>query len=298
MRRSFAAVALGACALLAACGDDETLAPPDGVKCTAGAIAAGDTLQGEIAAEGCELWSDYLYGLRVAESWTLRTAKDKVYIVRVRPAVVNGSVNTLDGFTEVYGRNADGDPIILTYQENTYANPSGGGPAMETIIPSRAAMTLSIRVSANDVGDVGGYEITVDECPLRPVPVGTTSAAVVLDASCTLRSLGAPSPAPVAFFSYEARDGVISTLTATRTAGTANFFVTARGPGTDFGCLTDFCNSATSVSGAGPYAIQQAAELDGGTTVAIVQATAGTLSATLGVAQPPVVVMDSPLSRR
>lgn len=293
---------LAVTALAAACGGDSVLAPPDGTRCTAGSLRVGGTVSGELRADGCQLWSDYESTLRTAESWTLRTAKDKVYIVRLKPIAVNGGDNLLDANVWVYGRNEAGDAVLLTAQDGTYANPDGpGGPAVETVIPSREAMTLSVRVAADADDAVGGYELSVSECPLRSVQLGVPADVITLDASCTMFTYGGLSPSPVAFLSYEGEAGVDYSFAATRSSGTANYRMSVRGPNVDFGCYTDDCQNAIANSGSspGPITLFSQPSLTAPHTIVIGQASDGTATVSLTVteAAPPLLAPTTTLQR-
>ncbi len=290
-------VALGT--LVAACSDSGGLAPPDGSRCTAGSLAVGDTVRGEVTAESCLMWMDYDFEERHAESWTLRTAKDKVYIVRMVPVAAPGGANTLDGVIYLYGRNASGDPVFLTSRSAAYGAPNvSGGLHQEMIVPSRQPMTLSVRVASNDFGDAGSYTLSVMECPLLTVNVGTTSAAVAIDGSCSTYAFGTLDPSPAAFFSFDGEAGATFNVTGTRTAGTSNFGVSLRGPGVDFGCWLPDCNADFAGPGAGPLLINAFTRYDLDYTVAVYQDNPGTLSASVAVARAPVPIVTSTSSQR
>ncbi|HKS07671.1 MAG TPA: hypothetical protein VJR92_15320 [Gemmatimonadaceae bacterium] len=282
--RSATLTALALAVFSASCGDDESLGAPDAKSCTRGSLSVDRTVEGKVDAESCVLWDDYNYDLYPAESWTFQTSANKAYIVRLVPIEDDEAVNNFNGEMEVYARNDEGDAYYATGYWDTYGVANGnGGVSQELVFTSRKSERVSIRVNAYSAADTGAYELTVISCPMPHIAAGATSAAVEFNADCALESEGVTPPTPVAFFNFDANIDDDIDVTATRTAGTSTMRFRVRGPDLDFGCYTASCTSISSATGVGPLTLSPNFDRSGNFTVAVYQATVGTLTATVGV---------------
>ena len=298
--RRAAVVALAFSLGAAACGGDDVLGTPDVAACTAGTLTAGKTDTSAVTAESCLMWHDYDYELYRAESWTLRTEANTAYIVRAKALIDGSGDTTFYGDVSVFARNAAGDPVFATGYWSHYGTVSSdNGRSTETIFTSAKPTTVSIRVSSY-AGYEGPYAIELIACPMLKLTVGAPAVTQEFTADdCALLSTGGqlPNPTPVRFWSFDADADVSYTATFTRTAGTSNIFGRLRGPGLDFGCYTGACIASSTSTGAGPYSLIRTPTVAGNYTLAILQQTAGTLTASAQVVTTPVVVMaatDSP----
>lgn len=282
--RSATVTALALAIVSASCGDDESLGAPDAKSCTRGSISTGRTVEGKIDEESCMLWNDYDYELLPAESWTFQTSANRAYIVRLTPIEDDEAVNNFNGELQVYGRNEAGDAYYATGYWDTFGTPNGnGGSAQELIFTSRESERVSIRVHSYSLADSGAYELEIISCPMPRIAAGTTSSEVEFTADCALESEGVAPPTAVAFFNFTANVDDDIDVTATRTAGTSTMRMRVRGPDLDFGCYTGNCVSSSSATGVGPLTLSPTFDRGGNFTVAVYQATVGTLTATVGV---------------
>lgn len=288
-RATLATVALAALAV--GCGDDTVLGAPDVAACTAGTLSAGDTKSGAIDASSCRMWHDYYYGRYLSESWTIHAKANTAYIARLIPKADAEGVNTFNGELAVFGRNGAGDAGFATGYWGSFGTPNtSGGYSVELIFTTTEATTVSLRAFAWADVYTGSYDIELIACPVQKIAVGAPATAQEFDAEgCGLLSDGLQSPAatPVRFWSFDGNAGTSYTTTFTRVAGTSVFRGRQRGPNLDFGCYTGSCIANSTGTGIGPSTIVRTPLVTGSYTVAVLQQTAGTLTASVGVARTP-----------
>lgn len=233
-----AAVALSATAL-ASCGGDDVLGPPDGAACTAGSIAAGDSVTGAVTSKSCEVFDIETYNLTSAESWTLHMAKNTAYVVRLRHQALGAVPDNWEGDLQVYGRNAQGDINFLTGWWDSFGttNPNGGQNE-ELYLVSPTDRTVSLRVSATSKADTGAYSLVVRSCPLVALTAPADTTTIDLSLGCESLAMDA-LPTRLSFWTFSADSSVQDTTKIDRTAGTGTFLSRVASPAFDVNNWTD-----------------------------------------------------------
>lgn len=232
---------------LAAC-DGGALAPADGTLCTVGTLAPQDSVSGVVNASSCEVFDPDSYNRTFAQSWTLRVQANTAYIVRLRQGAGLDPLGHFNGNVEAFGRNAQGDPSLLTGWWGTFGDPNAnGGQDMEMFLTPDQARTLSIRVSSYSKADSGAYSLVVEQC--RVTTFDASAAAhdnIDLGRGCRAESVDyfTGSPMKVSFFSFPSAANVNDSVLVDRTAGTGSFFSYVAGPGLDLACWGGDCTSA------------------------------------------------------
>ncbi len=270
--------------LLASCNSDGILGPPDGAACTRGTLTLGELHNGEVTVDDCVLWNEYQDFEAPAESWTLHAKANTAYIVRLRPVPNRNAVNSLNAELVLYGRNSAGDAIYGTGYWGNFGNSNvNGGVSKELVFTTATDQTVSLRVQSYSESNVGAYTIEALSCPVVTLLPGATSAPVTLGPACTVLG-GSPLPETrVAFFNLAASAFEDIILTATRTAGTAEMMFHIGGPDLDASCDTGDCVGGFSSQGTGPIVLSGVMPFTGYYTVTLLQQTAGTLTATMGL---------------
>ena len=229
------AAALATCViLLAACGDD-VLAPPDGTACTAGTIAAGDSIESALTSESCAVWSDYNYEATVAESWTLNAKAHTAYVVRVYHMGDTAAFDNWNGDVWLYARNAAGDTEWSGGWWGDFGPTNGNGEYhKELIFTTPVDRTVSIRVEADEPADTGFYAITVESCPAVALTPGQVSAGVNVTAGCLTKTMWPGVDGRAAFWTFHGDTLHTSAVNFNLTDGNGYYRSWATGEGLDF----------------------------------------------------------------
>lgn len=252
-----AAVTAATCiTLLAACGGDDVLGPPDGAKCTAGSVSPGDSIKSEITASSCEFWNDYDYEVNWGESWTLNAKANTAYIVRVRHVENDSAVDGIGARLRAYARNDQGDPIFATGTWYNFGPTNVNGfQHTEMFLATDVNRQFSIRIMVSDTAYAGAYTLSVESCPVRRMDGGESFTGVDVSAGCHSESyLNNGRDYRLAFFSYPGHPDSVFTTEGILTDGNGTLYPQASGPDLDIGCYTDDClwfhpsNGVTSFS--------------------------------------------------
>lgn len=220
-----------------ACDGDTVLSAPDGLACTRGGVAPGDTVSGEVTAESCVLYSSYFNWEARAESWTLHAKANTAYVVRVRPAAGDA-----DFAAELvaYARSAQGDAMYAT---------SGAfviGPAArgrEMLLVTDRDRTMSLRVEVPGYYDsFGRYELEVESCPVVMMKGGDAEeerTGIDVRDGCLSLGYDARHESRVRFVTFPADRHADVQISAERTAGNGPLLLRLLGPDLDIAQTTD-----------------------------------------------------------
>jgi len=288
-RAAWFSAALLSTAVLAACGGSDVLAPPDGTACTVGTVAPGDSVNGQIKASSCSVWSDLNDERTIAESWTLHAKAHTGYVVRVYHRQDDSAFDNWQGDVWLYARNTAGDAEFATGWWDSFGSTNGnGGQNEELLFASDKDRTVSIRVEANTPADSGAYTIVVESCAAPAVTTAAASAPVDIANSCEMLSANAGTGGHVAFWTFPNDTLYGAQMTFTRTAGTAGFIPGVNGEGLDFGCKSDYCTSDSVVDTAGPATITSTLYLTGYYTAWATVKADSSATLTVALANPPL----------
>lgn len=238
-----------AVAALAGCAGSDVLAPPDGSACTRGAVAPGDSVSGAITGASCVMFSDRNNEWVRAESWTLNARRNTAYTVRLRHVATATAPDSWKGDLFAYARNPQGDPVFGTGWWDTFGAANGnGGNNEELFLATDADRTISLRVQVSALADTGAYTLSVESCPLHPIPDGSGLDGIDVTTGCTSLSYAA-APLRVSFFSFTADTFHTYHALASRTAGNGTISGKVTGPDLDVGCWTGTCTWSPDTAG-------------------------------------------------
>lgn len=265
------------------CGND-SLAPGFGAGCSAGVLQAGDTLTGAFTTSSCFLDQDFYSGDRVPyQGYTVHLTKGKGYLVYLRavPDTANGNEDNVDARLTLWTRSASGNPIPLALSDD-----EADGRNSEIWFVSPVDGTFSLVASSYDFDELGGYQLSMNECPvLGGLDTAGTYQFSLPASACRLHEAGGHSSdtSAVAFVTLNAQPGENVKTTVT----TANFppVWSQGGPGFDtWSNIYQESNYATA-RGSGSTASFTMGEVGGPLTVAVgattVDSVGGAFSITL-----------------
>lgn len=235
LRRARAVLAATAVlTLVVACQGDEILGPPVGGACLAGRLPARDgSAEGLIVSATCRVWSSWDYDFVGAQAWTFDAKPMTAYVIRVVPQD-SVSISGPDVSPFVYGRNAVGDPVLLTYGRRRFGP---GGRGIELFLPSDSAATYSLRLDLEPGDDSVAYRIEVSTCPLLPLPLDSIVRGINSNNGCLVRSTPSMSRARTTFLSFTNDELGQYDVGFVRRAGTATAFSEFAGYGIDLASL-------------------------------------------------------------
>lgn len=239
LRRARAVVAATAVlTLVVACQGDEILGPPVGGACLAGHLPARDgSAEGRIVNATCRVWSPWEYDFVGAQAWTFDAKPKTAYVIRVMP---QDSVSLTGPEVQpfVYGRNAAGDPVLLTYGRRRFGPASRG---FELFLPSDSAATYSLRLELDPNDGPGedsvAYRIEVSTCALLPLPLDSIVRDINSNNGCLVRSAPGMARARTTFLSFTNEELGQFEVGFNRRAGTASTNAEFAGYGVDVATL-------------------------------------------------------------
>jgi hypothetical protein len=232
--RSSATLTLVSVALVAvACSERGVLGPPDVNNCTAGTLrpsaAAPDTVVSVIDDSRCLRYSSLTLREVYGESWTLELQPATAYVIRLLPAETTPGIVPLNGLLSAVARNAQGDPGLVSLGLPHKDVDAGN---VEMIITSATRRTIAVRVEGQEVGDLGPYRLTIEQCPVVDLPLDSVLANVRTTQSCLSRSWAGGTRRLTFASAALARRGE-HTFEFDRTAGAASVRSVVAGPDLD-----------------------------------------------------------------
>ena len=278
--------ALLSTAVLAACGGNDVVGPPDGTACTVGSIAPGDSVKGELTSMSCATFSDYENSSIWAQSWTLHAKQGTAYVVRLRHVQDAAATDNINADLYAYSRNIQGDPVLATGWWNSFGATNGNGGANEEMyLVGDKDRDYSIRVQIYALADTGAYTLSVVSCPTHALTPGTPLTGVDLSASsCSSNALfDGATIRTMTFFGFQGDSLHTIHVTDTITAGTATMYGVVTGPDMDVGCYTEFCTYAPSSNGVTAFDLVPSVEGAGLQTLMVGINADSSATATVGV---------------
>ena len=261
-RAAWFGAALLSSAVLAACGGNDVLAPPDGTACTVGTVAPGDSLDGGLGASSCSVWSDQNSVQTTAASWTLHAKAHTAYVVRVYHRADTAAFDNWLGDVWLYARNAAGDAEWAGGEIGSFGSPNtNGGYSRELVFASAKAQTVSIRIEASSPADTGLYTIVVESCGAPALANAVTSAPMAVEGSCAMLIDNVSGHTAFWTFTGDTLNG--NSVTFTRTSGSGLFASVVSGEGLDFDCYSSQCTYDAVGDSIGPVTIYPTLNLPG-----------------------------------
>jgi len=279
-----AALGLAVPMLFAASCANDSLSPAFGAGCSGGTLQPGDTLTAAFTASSCVLDQDFYSSDRVPyQSYTVHLTKGKGYAFYLRavPDSAHGNADGVDSRLTLWTRNDAGSPIPLAVSDD-----EGDGTNSEIWFVSPVDGAFSLVASSYDFDEFGGYELSMNECPvLGGLDTAGTYQFTLPASPCQLHSVAgrASDTSAIAFVTLNAAPGENIKTTVT----TANFPPAWQqgGPGFDMWANIYGESNYASARGSGTTASFTLGEVGGQVAVAVgattIDSTGGGFSITL-----------------
>jgi len=219
---------------MVACAGDEVLGPIDTAACTRGALDVRQETESAVTGRDCSLWSDRLYDVTYAETWTLAMQPRTGYVIRLIPLERTPGVFPFAGSLRVYERNAHGDAQIAT-ESLLY-----GGRNQELIMTTDAARKVALRVEADSPADTGSYRIEVSTCPVLRMPIDSIIERVSTVNGCLSKGNFLGPNSRLTFLDFTVESLAEMSVQYERTAGTGSLRGAVNGVDLDFANLLDW----------------------------------------------------------
>ncbi|HKS07672.1 MAG TPA: hypothetical protein VJR92_15325 [Gemmatimonadaceae bacterium] len=183
-------IALAAVAVFASCGGDSTTQPTFGSGCSVGSLRSGETVEGELGAESCSIPYHFWSGNEVSyETYRVTLQEGKGYWFYMRQIPNGDGDNDLDALLTLYGRDESGATIPLAISDDDAGGIDGHDSEIFFVAPRSG--TFNLVAGSYDINDVGGYRLTMRECPVVATldTAGTYESLPFADSECVRHSI-------------------------------------------------------------------------------------------------------------
>lgn len=179
---------------LAACADDTIVSPNYGARCIVGSIGAGQVIDGALTEASCMTEYNVYSGYRTPyATYTVRLDSGRAYLFRQvpRPDPALGGARLADPLLSLWARTPHGTTEPLTVSDD-----NGGDRASEFFFVAPRSGTYHLVAgsyygpASDDV--LGGYRLTMLECPVVATLHEVGSVVVPLEASPCIRRSDLP----------------------------------------------------------------------------------------------------------
>jgi hypothetical protein len=189
LRAARAGLLIASLLVAAACAKDSIITPTFGAGCSAGIIRPGQTRRSALNEESCvdqyHFWSGYDVPY---ESHTFNPEAGRAYMVRAtaKPDLDRNGRNGLYPLLTLWGKTRDGISVPRAVSDGDTDIPS----ELFFVAPSSASQQLVVSgyYSAESYSDLGGYELSLQRCPVLVADVDTGTTTLTLKASPCERS--------------------------------------------------------------------------------------------------------------
>lgn len=191
---------------LAACGNDTIVQPTFGSGCVVGSLRPGQTLTGVLDASSCQVtYNWYSNNQTPYASYRVSLEKGKGYWFYMQQAPDAEGRNGVDALLTLFGKDANGASVPLAVSDDDAGGVSGYDSEFYFIASKSGSYQLV--ASAYDYEDVGGYRLTMAECPVLAVldTVGTYEDLAFRSGDCVRHDLaGGGTPSRIALIGVPA----------------------------------------------------------------------------------------------
>lgn len=160
----------GAAVTIIACASDTLVDPTTGSGCNAGAMHAGDTVTSSFSDSSCAFTNYFWTDNRVPyESYTVSLSKGKAYMFTESniPDPTHGGRDLVDAQLTLWGKNSDGVNVPLAAADDEAAGDSGLNSVIFFVAP--VSGTFQLVATSYYWGGFGGYQLTMNQCPVLAV---------------------------------------------------------------------------------------------------------------------------------
>jgi hypothetical protein len=193
----------GAAVAALACGSDTLLDPILGSGCNVGAMHAGDTVTSSFSDSSCVFANYFWSDNRVPyESYTVSLSKGKAYMFTESniPDPTHGGADSVDSQLTLWGKNGDGVNVPLAASDDEAQGDSGLNSVIFFVAPTSG--TFQLIATSYYWGGFGGYELTMNECPVLAVLDTAGTYALNLTASPCRRVSAADNGADTSRYNF------------------------------------------------------------------------------------------------
>ncbi|HTK56587.1 MAG TPA: hypothetical protein VL295_07175 [Gemmatimonadales bacterium] len=246
------ALLVAVCGALA-CGSDSIVNPTMGSGCNVGALHPGDTVVSAFNDSSCAFVNYFWSDNRVPyESYTVSLTKGKAYMFTESniPDPAQGGRDDVDAQLTLWGKNANGINVPLAASDDEARGDSGLNSVIFFVAPTSG--TFQLVATSYYWPGFGGYELTMNECPVLAVLDTAGTYALNLQPSNCRRVNAANIAADTSLYSFvsfqvDSFETVHSIVTSAAFTPDWEMF----GPGMDFDeNIYDYSHAARSgVSG-------------------------------------------------
>lgn len=197
------AALLGGVALALACGSDTIVDPILGSGCNVGSLHAGDTVVSSFGDASCAFANYYWSDNRVPyESYTVSLTKGKAYMFTESnvPDPDQGGVDNVDAQLTLWGKNKDGINVPLAASDDEARGDSGLNSVIFFVAPQSG--TFQLVATSYYWPGFGGYELTMNECPVLAVLDTAGTYALNLQPSPCRRVNAAANAADTSLYNF------------------------------------------------------------------------------------------------
>ena len=277
--------------LAAACGSDTITSPIFGSGCQKGTLQPGDTIIGAFTTSSCQMAFDWYSNSHAPYvGYTVNLTKGKAYHVLLEhiPDTANANLDGLDARLTLWTRNSDGNSIPIAASDD-----DAGHLNSEIWFVAPVGGTFELVAASYSYGDLGGFRLEMNECPVLGVldTVGTYS--FTLAPSPCWRHRAGNNSADTSGYSFVSLQSVAGEqITTTVTSAAFNPAWEEFGPGFDvYGKIYNASRWAGTTGGGNSLSITLDPTLGGQVTIGIggsaVDTATGAFSITLGRVPPP-----------
>lgn len=291
-------VTLAALVLMLSACDDKVVQPNFGSGCNVGSLSAGSDVSDSFDDAACVLDYHPWSGNSVAyATYSVNLTKGKGYHFYAAATADAEGNRTGQRIIGLYGKSEAGQSVPLAISSS-----DAGGPltAAEFFFIAPRSGTFNLVVSNYDVGNLGGYRVTMDQCPvLGTIDTNGSHDFVMPTSSCVRRNMAyTGTPSQIALIGIE----VLASATHNVSVTTGSFTPYFEFGGPDFDIFGNVYGDAdyNSNTGSGNSAsIETGPDSEGMLTLAVgsdfLDATG---EFTVNLTRTPNVMMQSPLSVR
>lgn len=207
---------------LAAC-DDTVVQPTFGSGCRVGSLSAGSDVSDSFDDADCVLDYHLWSGNSVAyATYSVNLSKGKGYYFYVAATPNSDGDRSGTRIITLYGKDANGQSVPLAISNNDAGGPLNAG---EFFFIAPRSGSFNLVVSNYNVADLGGYRVTMDECPvLGTMDTNGSHDFVMPTSSCVRRSMSfSGTPSQIALIGIEVQSAATHTVSVTTGAFTPYF---------------------------------------------------------------------------
>lgn len=201
-------LALGVAGLitLAACGDDQIVQPTFGSGCVIGSLRPGQTATGVLDRSSCQVtYNWYSNNQTPYASYRVTLEKGKGYSFYLQQTPDAEGRNDVDALLTLFGKDATGASVPLAVSDDDAGGIDDHDSEFYFIAPRSG--TYQLVAASYSIGQVGGYRLTMDECPVLAVldTVGTYTDLRFRSGDCVRHDLaGNDVPSRIALIAVPA----------------------------------------------------------------------------------------------